>query len=63
MTESACVSSRPASTTLAPGVTLAAKAGLGRSAGPGAGSKLKRAAELGVRVASEAEWADIVAQA
>lgn len=32
-------------------------------AGPGAGSKLKKAAELGVRVATEAEWAAIVAQA
>ena len=32
-------------------------------AGPGAGSKLKKAAELGVRVIDEAEWAQIVARA
>ena len=32
-------------------------------AGPGAGSKLKKAAELDVRVATEAEWAAIVANA
>ena len=32
-------------------------------AGPGAGSKLKKAGELGVRVATEAEWAAIVASA
>jgi DNA ligase (NAD+) len=32
-------------------------------AGPGAGSKLKKAGELGVRVVDEAEWAAIVASA
>ncbi len=32
-------------------------------AGPGAGSKLKNAEELGIRVIGEADWAKIVAEA
>jgi DNA ligase (NAD+) len=31
-------------------------------AGPGAGSKLKKAADLGVEVIDEAAWAQIVAE-
>ena len=32
-------------------------------AGPGAGSKLKKAQELGIKVIDEAGWADIVKEA
>jgi len=32
-------------------------------AGPGAGSKLKKAEEFGIRIVNEAEWAKIVAEA
>jgi DNA ligase (NAD+) len=31
-------------------------------AGPGAGSKLKKAAELGIRIIGEDDWARIVAE-
>lgn len=42
--------------------TISAKTDL-LVAGPGAGSKLKKAADLGVRTISEREWLDIVANA